>query len=512
MPNSRDFRDRELARQTENVLATILSRNSDGSYHCQDVVTQHEFDAMPFSRNDTFNVGSRVIISRPSATRRSRGAGSAIIGRAPQEQRGLTGIARIANSTFRNPIVTDVSYVRLGIGSVVPQELVIRGYYLTTAPTYESAEITDDSAPVVASTSITCQLVASGAATEGTFDVTVHGMTFADRIETYSLPSQLLYMTGDESGVGNYPEIIRIDPATLTVEPLVYIDIPPNDRYATHGISFGEDSLVRTLVRRLSDDSAYLIVADMTAGDQLIVPVTLTGAGLYTLNHRILRKDGANVFASSLSGTHKLYSVTDAGALTTIATLTDAHDVVIWDGTYYWLADSGGSYWPPTGGNDIVRVTAGGAETVVTGITGVELLYHDGYVYAADPDNDTVHKIDPSSATEVSSLAVGGCEFRHLAVSGDYLYASYHNFAGTTVGIKKIALATLTVTSTLTLSGVTGQMAISPDGSTLWMRGDSGHLREIDLVTFTETNDHTLTITYEGSPVVFGPTEGLIFG
>jgi len=189
MQNSKNLPDKAARQRGDTRQGTILSRNADGTYQYESLRTKEVGTARSNVGADLLP-GMRVVIGPLAASRETIGAGDVILMLSPREQRGVALVPSGAISRYMRAIVTGLSPnpVRLGAGDPAPQELRLRGFHLSAAPTYELAEVTDDTPPVITSTLITCSLVAAADAPLGLSNLTCHGVEFEDAIEVYEVP------------------------------------------------------------------------------------------------------------------------------------------------------------------------------------------------------------------------------------------------------------------------------------------------------------------------------------
>lgn len=497
MPSPKDLKEREVQRRADVVNATIIQRNDDGfSYDCEDTRTKHVFRASPANRFDTFSPGTRVVVAPTGASRRTIGAGAVIVSRAPQEQRGITGVARIAGFLFGGAVITDMSPrpLRIPIGFTEPRTLTIRGFGMTASPTsYGAAEITENSAPTISSTVTTCDLVASASCPVGLWGVTVHGRTFPAALETYTVEDHL-YITGycqyDLGGGDSAGAVclVGVRLSDLTVDRMLTGDTATNmypTPSAANPLLLVED-VILALNNDESGDTGRLAVVsidtDSSAWEETATLTGMTMSGAITLNGSLV------AFIDGTSG--DLYTCSPAGAsLTQVngSAITGVVSGVIWDGTYYWAGNC--------------RITTAGTVAAVAGVSeNWCAAASGGFVYIADLN--TLRKVTAASATLLDSLSLGASTVAHsMVIHSGFLYV--YTQVGTGPGtfyVRKYDLSTFTLTSSLDLSphiGLTtpnaGLLAVSPDGTKLYalcrINGEAtGNIKEITLASFTVTN------------------------
>jgi len=500
MPSSKDLRERATQRVADVVNATIISRNDDGTYDCEDTRTQHRFRAAKANRNDEFSAGTRVVVAPTGASRRTIGAGAVIVSRAPQEQRGLRGEARIASLAFGGHVVTGIapSPLRIPIGFTEPRELTILGFGLSAAPTYGSAEISDSVAPVITSTEITCELVASAVCPEGDFSVTIHGRTFGNALQTY-LVGDHVYVTGYcqyDLGGGNGAGVVcvvGIRTSDWTVDRMLLgstgVNVFPSPT-SSNAILSGEAITFPIVNDEAGDNGRFVTISIDTDSNGWDETATLAGVAIAAGGVALV---GALIaFVSSLDDT--LYTVAPDGTLLTAVADLSAYGAggVTWDGTYYWVTrgSSGGLLRVTTGGT--VAAVAGMAESWVAGHSG-------GFAYCADLN--TLRKITAATAVEASNVSLGVNTVAYsMLETGGFLYLYITIGFSFPVSIRKIDLATFTTSATLSLGSVvkpaypnSGVLQLSADGLSLYaLVADAGSgdelIKEISLASFTVTN------------------------
>lgn len=489
--------DRDRAQRiadSKTRTATVVRRRDEITYIVEDVLTKQQYWAAVANPQDSFTPGTRIKTERHTTV---TGSGHTIMMRAPEEQRGVALVPREATSDFSRVFVSSVvPYpVRLGIGDTVPQELEIRGYNLSQPPTYEAAEIVDDTAPVITQSLITCSLVAQTGCAVGLWNLVVHGKIFYDAIETYEMPPFWIYLSGYQSAATHTPSIVKINPNTWVSDQAYQGAADGTTKRCLLGIASGSGK-VRSIVRKSGTNQMWLLIADQAgSGVSEIGPVA--NIELPTGSHTIAWNGSVTALCCRNGAAYELVSVTDAGARTVIATLPAYYHQIYWDGTYYWIIGVDQS---------LARVTTGGSITYHTGPgsainDGSPGLVHSGnWLYVAQPDDQAVRRVNRSTVADDSLADLSGFLPRHLAIVGNFLYASYSAAVGNEKGIKKINLSTLAVVGTvITTTGVgnfLGGLSASPDGATLYAVIDAtDKIHEIDLSTFT------LTATRDPNPL-----------
>lgn len=431
-------------RTTENRQAQVVSRNDDGSYDVQDLRTQQTYRCAKANPADEFTAGTRVIVSMVAASGLAIGAGSTIISRAPQEQRGVGLVARLSDQSFFSPVVMslDPSPVRIEIGSATPQPLEVYGVQLTTAPTYGSADITNDSAPVVASTGITLSLVAA-TGTPGMYSVTCHGVTFSAAIELYSPPAtpEPVWLSGVSGGK---PALCTFDFATNAISGVVTGASAANESGSRYIIAIG--GVATTIVRDSVSADARLLSSDGT--DSGII-CKIAAANL-------AHNGSAFVIASSDAG-GKLYTVAaDGTGLTTIATIAGTWRACCWDGTNYWIGGDGA----------LKRIEPDGTPTDVTGFAGnCTVLAYDpvtGYVYANTDNADgvpaeSILQIDIATVAIVQTAEILTVPTTNFVVTTDYVwYGTSANLNGLNIPYWTIGMSSGAILGIVALGLGTG--------------------------------------------------------
>lgn len=490
MQNSKNVRDKTFRKIGDHKQATILSRNTDGSYQYETLRTKQVGTATPANPSEDFAPGARVVVGPLAASRETPGAGTVILTRNPREQRGVALIPSAAATQLSRAVMTSIvpNPVRLGIGDVNPQQLVIHGLNLTGAPTYGHANIVDDSAPVITSTLITCQLVAEAGCPVGSFSLTIHGTEARDVIETYEMPPWFLYLSGYENNTTNYvPTVVKIDPGALSVAT-VFQGVASGTTRRASGLCYG-NGIVRALVAESGTNDVYLLVCNLNTGTASQVGPLTPNCGLSgTSNHEIVWDGTRSVFCSTESPNYFLYGVTDAGVLTTIATFTSPGQRLLWDGTYYWAG------WASNG---VYRITTAGVITDSFSGCGGQMDFDDTYVYASGNSDENIRRIVRSTAAydgaNIAYTGTPGVYFRHVIAHGGFLYATTY---GGAVTIKKINAATMTVVGSISMTGYAlGNLTIGSNGVKLYCPNDGDdRLHIIDLATFTKDSTTDLNI------------------
>jgi hypothetical protein len=164
---------------------TIESDNGDGTYNARTVDTRALLRISRGFVTDTFAVGSRVLVQRPSGARNVVGALPVIISRGPQEQRGVSGSRPDeTREMISAPTVTGVEPDPLVLqAGGAAQTHVIRGGNFTAPATYvaladggDSPVVTDAEPPELLGRQVIMHVQADSESPVGEFDMVISGV------------------------------------------------------------------------------------------------------------------------------------------------------------------------------------------------------------------------------------------------------------------------------------------------------------------------------------------------
>lgn len=492
MSETRDYLD-SFARTTADVrIATVESRNDDGTYMLRYVDTQALDRAAKANPIDEFSLGSRVIVQMPSGSRTVIGSNPVIVSRAPREQRGLSATT---------PTATRNVYERASITGVDPDPLilerggaaaeqVIMGFGLTTAATYEASTgddpaLTNSSAPVVTPTKVTMNIGADSDSPLGEFNVKI-GNTIAKRalrIVEPALPAASLWywntdldlvrvnsntgaVLGTWSPLGGTREGAIVTDGTtiyaMTDSHLLKVPVaggaatsfalsgPAADRgavvTATHiyyqrGRPAGDSSSLQTLV---------VVKCDLNGQNDTLITLSVTNRRYISVTMRLV---GGVIFASTP------ISASNTGLLYSLDTADDSFVLKAAESAQLWTAEVVGDHMlvhTGAGGTARVRRYLWPAMTFDSQQNYPEPVLSDGGAGYSCADADRAFIAVPNSggaillvvtadplAVQSVSLPDIGTDPNGVALDDSFLYV----LAGTVDKVQKVSLADLSVTA-----------------------------------------------------------------
>lgn len=200
--NEREYLDHHSKVTADNVTVTVIARNDDGTLLGREIGSGglHRITVNPA---DSFKIGSRIVISRPSATRSVLGSGALAISRAPRDQRGLSDSTPAESMGFReSAIVTGVDPDPLVIFAGGPAgEQTVIGFRLTSDGEYSQPGGTDPTLEVTeisaTSLSVTREIRASGLSSTGDFVLIHDGQRVPMALRILAAdPPTVLYVPG----------------------------------------------------------------------------------------------------------------------------------------------------------------------------------------------------------------------------------------------------------------------------------------------------------------------------
>jgi hypothetical protein len=259
----------QFARTTADVrIATVESRNDDGSYNVRYVDSQALDRAAKANPVDEFAIGSRIVVQTPSNSRAVVGANPVIVSRAPREQRGLSGTTpTTTRESFAVPTITgiDPDPLILEAGGD-PGEQVIMGFGFGAdeaeyfAVVGADPTLLEEDPQIITPTKITVSVSADAGSPLGEFSVGVGGAKAVAKalriVEKPPVPLEMrLYLGGRRAGAA---VVIEIDPVTLA-ELRVFVGATGPSTRTTRIIAEGE-----TLYWTSSTDAATTVELSVT--------------------------------------------------------------------------------------------------------------------------------------------------------------------------------------------------------------------------------------------------------
>jgi len=218
VPNAtRDYLDHHARRTADTITGRIIERQSNGVYVYEDIASGASRYATP-NTNDEYAIGSRVRIDRVSAGRNVIGAQDVITGRAPKEERGLSGTTpSVDRNEVGRAFITSVDPdpLILTAGGASGEQVITGGGFTSAAEYFARGEaddptVTDADEPEVTPTQVVMTISADAASALGEFGVTVNGAVASNaiRIVASRRVTALWYWRADGS------ELLSVNKAT----------------------------------------------------------------------------------------------------------------------------------------------------------------------------------------------------------------------------------------------------------------------------------------------------------
>lgn len=450
-PRYSDISEQRTKRIADVRYGDVVQRNSDGTYDVRLLTSQQTVRATKANPQDEFSAGTRVVLSNLSASRLAVGGGWVIISRAPQEQKGLTGLARANQLIQRSTVIlgVDPSPVVLEQGGAAVSA-TIYGKNMTLAPSsYGTSEISDDTAPVISNEEVTIDIVASASAPLGNHGLTIHGVTIPDAIQVVEGEDNpvlwITYGRRDTSGTVDTPGMCALDVATLTVTrgPFTGNSIGSAQAAASNPIIIGANAYCLFIhagtnqVSRLeapiaSGAGSYTALganeSHVGAGSQLIDD----GTGILHLGANATWGTGLNRAPLSGTGVTQLYATSRYGR------------GVYGDGSHYYLAPVGSVHSASR-----INAALDTEEAIAISVEVVQAIGNDDYVFMRQfASGGSIYRVAKSGLAVTSLAYASGHTPYAMVLHGNYLFVLVYQTT-TKAYIDKIDISTMTSVDTL---------------------------------------------------------------